>query len=359
MSNSLSRRKLMVQAGTGLAALGAAGAIFTQQPALAAAAPAAMHLDINGQMQAVVNAYMALHPLPLPTLTAEQARNLPTPRDAVEGVLTQHHQSNVVEPVGNVRHILIPGPGGSLLARVYTPFGHGPFPVLVYFHGGGWVIGNLDAYDSSCRALTNAAKFIVVSVAYRLAPEHKFPAAADDANAALQWVIAHASSLGGIPSRVAVGGESAGGNLAAVAALRARDQGGHKPIYQLLVYPITNYNFNTLSYQQEANAPFLTRAAMMWFWEKYLRTPADGRSPYASPLCADTHHLPPATVITDENDPLRSEGQAYAEKLRAGGVHVRAQNFTDVTHEFFSMSAVLDQARRAVEYAADGLRSAL
>jgi len=298
--------------------------------------------------------------LPIQTLTAGNARNLPSARDAVEGVLTKHHNPNLVEPVGNVKHILIPGPGGQLLARVYTPFGSGPFPVLVYFHGGGFVIANLDVYDSSCRALTNAANFIVVSVAYRLAPEHPFPAAADDAYAATQWVIANAASLNGIPSKVAVGGESAGGNLATSTALRARNLHAPMPIYQLLIYPLVNDNFNTPSYLEYANAPFLTRAAGIWFLDRYLPNAADRSNPYALPLKADSlKHLPPATVLVAENDPLRSEGTAYAKRLRDAGVRTTFTEYKGVTHEFFSMSAVLDQARRAVAEAAAGLRSAL
>ena len=358
-NRKVSRRELMLYAGTSAAALATTAALSPVQNAFASAlAPQDIHLNV--QMQEIVNTYMSLHPLPIPSLSPENARNLPTARDAVEGVLTAHHNPNIVEAVGNVSHILIPGPGGPLLARVYTPFGSGPFPILVYFHGGGWVIANLDTYDSSCRALTNAAKFIVVSVAYRQAPEHKFPAAADDAYAATRWVMANAASLNGIPSKVAVGGESAGGNLAAVTALRLRDKGEAKPIHQMLIYPITNYNFDTPSYYEYANAPFLTRAAMMWFWDKYLPSPADGRNPYASPLQAQSlKNLPSATVIVDENDPLRSEGTAYAERLKSAGVRTTFTEYLGVTHEFFSMSAVLDAARSAVAEAAAGLRSAL
>ena len=361
MNKKLSRRQLMLQAGTGAAALSLGVTLSSTQSAFASTSslltPEDIHL--NAQMAEIVAAYESLHPLPIQTLSAPNARNLPAPRDAVEAVLTAHHQSNVVEPVGSVNHILIPGPGGDLLARVYTPFGSGPFPVLVYFHGGGWVIATLDTYDSSCRALTNAAQFIVVSVAYRQAPEHKFPAAADDAYASLQWVMANAASLNGIPSKVAIGGESAGGNLAAVATLRARNEGTRLPIYQLLIYPITNYNFDTPSYKEYANAPFLTTPAMMYFWQQYLSNPADGYNQYASPLRANLAHLPPATVIVDENDPLRSDGTEYAQKLKSAGNRVTFTLYLGVTHEFFSMSAVLDQAKKAVAEAASGLRSAL
>ena len=359
-NQQVSRRKLIAYAaGTGAAAL-AAGAVFSPAHTAFATAATPENINLNVQMEEIVDTFMALHLLPIQTLTAGNARNLPSARDAVEGVLTKHHNPNLVEPVGNVKHILIPGPGGQLLARVYTPFGSGPFPVLVYFHGGGFVIANLDVYDSSCRALTNAANFIVVSVAYRLAPEHPFPAAADDAYAATQWVIANAASLNGIPSKVAVGGESAGGNLATSTALRARNLHAPMPIYQLLIYPLVNDNFNTPSYLEYANAPFLTRAAGIWFLDRYLPNAADRSNPYALPLKADSlKHLPPATVLVAENDPLRSEGTAYAKRLHDEGVRTTFTEYKGVTHEFFSMSAVLDQARRAVAEAAAGLRSAL
>lgn len=361
MTGKVSRRKLMLSAGTSMAALTVGAALSPVAPAFASTILSPNDIHFTAQMQEIVNAYVALHPLPIQTLTPENARNQPSPRDAVEAVLTMNHQSNFVEPVGNVKHIVFPGPGGQLLARVYTPFGKGPFPVLVYFHGGGWVVYNLDVYDSSCRALTNAAGFIVVSVAYRLAPEHKFPAAADDAYAATQWVMANAASIGGIPSKVAVGGESAGGNLAAVTALRLRDTGARMPIHQMLIYPITNHDFNTPSYIEYATGdPFLTRAAMMWFWEMYLPKPSDGNNPYASPLQAKSlAHLPSATVIVDENDPLRSEGTYYAQRLQAAGVPTVFTLYLGVTHEFFSMPQVLDQARQAIAEAAAGLRASL
>jgi len=237
--------------------------------------------------------------------------------------------------------------------------------VLVYFHGGGWVIGNLDAYDAydaydaSARALTNAARHVVVSVAYRQAPEFKFPAAANDAYSASQWVMRNARSVGGIPGRVSVGGESAGGNLATVAALMARDRGGRMRVHQLLVYPVTNYAFNTPSYREEARDIPLDRASMRWFWGYYLRRPADGRNPYASPLRANLRGLPPATVIAADNDPLRSEGEAYARRLEAAGVRTSYTRYNGVMHEFFGMGAVIPKAKLAVARASAGLKSAV
>jgi len=349
------------------AGLGAAAGLAsadTLLPALARAggAPPVVGANTgrpNPQMQAVLDQFAGLHPLPIPTLTPEQARQQSNTTDALQGVQAARGLAPAVELVGRIDHIRIPGPGGLILARVYTPNGTGPFPVTVYFHGGGWVIANLDTYDPSCRALCNAAGSIIVSVAYRQAPEHRFPAAPEDAYAALRWVQTNATTIGGDPRRVAIAGESAGGNLAAVTCLIARDRGTPQPVYQLLVYPITNYNFNTPSYLEQAMAMPLDRPTMMWFFMYYLRTPADGANPYVSPLRApNLRGLSAATVITDQFDPLRSEGEAYAARLRAAGVAVQATRYNGVTHEFFTMSAVVDEARQAVAEAATGLRSA-
>jgi len=366
MDTALTRRTLMRRAGTGLAAAAAGSALWPAAPAFGAAprAPIATRSQITGpltlQMQAIADAAQMGHALPIQTLSAENARAQPSPRDAVEAVLAQQNGPHIVEPVGNVQHITFPGPGGTILARVYTPAVPGPYPVMVYFHGGGWVVYNLDTYDTSCRALCNAAGAVVISVNYRLAPEHKFPAAAEDAYTATQWAIANAAAFGGIPARVAVVGESAGGNLAAVAALMSRDRHGAMPNHQVLVYPITNYAFNTPSYLQNAvDAPFLTRAAMVWFWQQYLRTPADGANPYASPLRAPSlSGLPPATIINGNDDVLRSDGEEYAARLRLAGVPTTRTLYTGVSHEFFSMSAALLPARLAVAEAAGAIRGA-
>ncbi len=254
---------------------------------------------------------------------------------------------------------MIPGGAGQqLLIRIYQPAGEGPFPALVYFHGGGWVIANLDTYDPSCRALTNAANCTVISVAYRQAPEFRFPAAPEDAYAAYRWVLNNAASIRVDPNRVAVGGESAGGNLATVTALLARDRGAKLPVHQMLIYPITNYAFNTPSYQAFTDIMPLNTPLMQWFFNYYLRRPSDGASPYVSPLRANVQGLPSATVITAEFDPLRDEGEAYAERLRAAGVPVTVTRYTGVTHEFFSMAAIIDKAKQAVAEAAAGLRTA-
>ena len=267
--------------------------------------------------------------------------------------------SGAPAPVKNVEDRSIPGPGGEIPVRIYTPAATGPQPALVYFHGGGWVIGDLDTHDSTCRTLANSAQCIVVSVDYRLAPEHKFPAAVDDAYAAAAWVADHAEEIGVDKRRVAVGGDSAGGNLAAVVALIARGKNTPRLAYQLLVYPITDYDFETGSYRDNAEGYFLTRDAMKWFWGHYIRSEADGLDPRVSPLRADDLvGLPPALVITAEFDPLRDEGEAYAARLRDDGVPVTVTRYDGMIHGFWQMSGLLQQSRDALQQAAEGLRSA-
>ncbi len=312
----------------------------------------------NAQMQAVVAQLMAANVLPPYTLTPAQARNQPTPRDAVLATLAAQGRpaSAAVEPVAKVVHRTIPGPAGPLITRIYTPAGQGPFPVLVYYHGGGWVLYDLDVYDASCRALANAAGAVVVSVAYRRAPEHQFPAAADDAFAAYRWALDSAGTINGNPAKVAVGGESVGGNLAAVVSLMARDQKIKLPVHQLLIYPVLDFNFDTPSYHQNANSPFFSRLTSQWVFDKYLRTQADGNNPYVSPLRANLAGLPPATIIATGLGVLISEDSAYAVKLKAAGVPTVYQAYPGTTHEFFSMTPVLDDAKAAVQLAATRLK---
>jgi acetyl esterase len=260
--------------------------------------------------------------------------------------------------VGSVKNREIPGPESQIPVRNYTPEGIGPFPLLVYFHGGGWVLGNLDVHDAVCRALTNAAGCVTVSVDYRLAPEYKFPAAPEDCYAVTRWVAENAGGFNGDPTRIAVGGDSAGGNLAAVVTLMARDRGGPKLVYQLMIYPITNYSFDTPSYQENARGYSLTKDDMVWFWDHYLPSEDDGKHPYASPLQAqDLSNLPPAMVITAEYDPLRDEGEQYAARLQEAGNQVTVRRYNGMIHGFFRMGAVVDQGRQAIEDVAACLRS--
>ncbi|HVN85934.1 MAG TPA: alpha/beta hydrolase [Candidatus Binatia bacterium] len=307
-----------------------------------------MPLDL--QARALLDQITAMGGPPLNELPVADARQAFTALAAMQGA---------PEPVAKVEDRQVPGPSGSIPVRIYTPNGRSPLPVLVYFHGGGWVIGNIEGYEVLCRSLAKAVECIVVSVDYRLAPEHKFPAAAEDAYAATRWAATTAAAIGGDPARVAIGGDSAGGNLTAVVALMARDRGGPPLVHQLLVYPVTDAGCDTVSYRDNADGYLLTKAAMHWFWGHYLSDGAEGANPYASPLRAQSHAgLPPALVITAEFDPLRDEGEAYAARLRAAGVPVTATRYDGMIHGFFGMAAMLEQGKRAVEQAAGGLRAA-
>ena len=313
----------------------------------------------TAQMKAVLDELAALGAKPLNTLTVAQARTQPTPADAVKSLLTKQGRSTAPEAVGSVENRTFPGPAGAVPIRIYKPAGAGPFPVVLYIHGGGWVIASIDTYDASARALTNAAGAIVVSTEYRQAPENKFPAAHDDTYAAYQWVLANAASIGGVATKVAIVGESAGGNMAASITLRAREAGIRKPVHQVLVYPVTDAALGTPSQIQNRDAAPLNTPSLSWFYEKYLPTPADGANPLFSVLRAtNLTGLPSATVITADIDPLRSEGRAYAERLRDAGVSVDYVNYAGVTHEFFGMTAVVDEAKAAVARAAANLKAA-
>ena len=282
-----------------------------------------------------------------------------SPSDARAGFAGMKELGGPAEPLAKVADITIPVPDGQIPARVYTPAGSTPLPGLVYFHGGGWVIGSPDALDAPCSIIANAAGCVIVSVDYRLAPEFKFPTAAEDCYAAMRWVAENGATLGIDGSRLAVGGDSAGGNLAAVVSLMARDRGGPALVYQALIYPVTDFNFDTTSYTENAEALLLTKAAMVWFWNHYLRSPEDGQNPYASPLRApDLHGLPPAFVVTAEYDPLRDEGQAYAARLREAGVEVDTKNYAGMIHGFFQMPGVLAQGRQAAADVAAHLKTA-
>jgi acetyl esterase len=273
------------------------------------------------------------------------------------------------EPVDQVVAGEAPGPAGPIAVRTYVPEGGRPadlvglagpkLPGLVYFHGGGWARGSLETHDIVCRALANGGGCVVVSVDYRMAPEHKFPAAFEDSLAATRWVADHAAELGIDPRRLAVGGDSAGGNLAAAVALAARDEGAPALTHQLLIYPVTDYNFETPSYIDNADGFMLTRSAMQHYWRLYLRDESDAEDYRASPLRArDFSHLPPALVITAEFDPLRDEGRAYAERLREAGTPVVYREYPGMVHGFVTSAGVLDAGKQAIREASEALREA-
>lgn len=268
-----------------------------------------------------------------------------------------------VDPMLSVKRLEnrnIPGPDGEIPIRLYYPECDPPFAVLVYFHGGGWVIGNLDTHHGVCHALANTSGCLVVSVDYRLAPEHRYPAAVEDAYAAAKWVAENSNVIQADPNRLAVGGDSAGGHLAAVVALMARDRKAPRIDFQVLIYPITDCSFNTPSYQENKEGYMLTRDLMKWFWHHFIEDAGEANNPYVSPLRADDlSDLPPALIVTAEYDPLRDEGEAYGKRMQAAGVSVTLSRYPGMIHAFIRMTARLDKAKAALYEVGGALRRAL
>ena len=312
----------------------------------------------NKEMQAVLDHLSALGGKPIEQLTPQEARQQPTPADAVKALLQKRGQSTAPEPVAKVENKSIPGSGGEIALRIYTPSGQGPFPVIVYIHGGGWVIADLDTYDSSPRALANAARAVVVSTHYRQAPEHPFPASHEDVFTAYRWARENVSSFQGDASRLAVAGESAGGNMAVAISLMAREQNVPLPLYQVLIYPVASTDMNTPSFHENAKAKPLNKAMMEWFAQHEFKNPQDKQDARVDLLGANLRGLPPTTIITAEIDPLRSGGKMLADRLKAAGVDVDYKYYDGVTHEFFGMGAVLEESRDATKFAASHLKKA-
>lgn len=326
-----------------------------------------LHGKPDPQMAAVLRSLASLHPKPIAKLKPSVARMQPTAAAAVKNLLKMQGRSTAPEKVGAVMDMTIPGPPKQpdVKVRVYRPLNapSGPLPVIVYFHGGGFVIASVSTYDSSCRAMANASGAMVVAVAYRLAPENRLPAAHEDSYAVTQYVLNNAGEMGGDPKRVAVLGESAGGNLATDMCIMAKMRGGKMPIHQVLVYPFVN-NKVLPSHRAYYNAKPLSTPAVFWFLKYASPTnPAVAKkiAPLAAPLYAPDallKGLPPATIIGAELDPLQSEGQLYAKKLMKNGVPVSYRLYPGVTHEFFGMGAVLDKAKSANMFAASQLKAA-
>ncbi len=287
---------------------------------------------------------------PLSSMSAVQAR---------QALLTMRELAGSPEPVGKVEDRKLPESAGNVTVRIYTPLGNGPFPILVYFHGGGFVTGGLNSLDAPCRALVNKIGCLVVSVDYRLAPEHPFPAAVDDAYAATRWGADHAEEIGGDATRLAVGGDSAGGTLAAVVALMARSRGTPKLLYQALLYPNTDASMSSASILENGQGYGLDKDTLVWFYNHYVPHDADRKNPHLSPLWAqDLTGLPPALVITAEFDPLRDEGERYAARLKEAGVPVESTRYDGMIHGFFQMAGALDAGKKAIEQTAAALRMA-
>ena len=307
-------------------------------------------MPLDPQAQRVIDAMAALNLKPV-----EES----TPAEARESIRTRTAALGPFPDVAAVVDHRVPVSGGEIIVRAYSPGGPGPHPALVYYHGGGWVIGDLYTHDGLCRSITNAARCAVLSVDYRLAPESKYPVAVEDSYAALLWIVANAERLGIDPRRIAVGGDSAGGNLATVMALVARDRKGPRLALQVLIYPVTDHDLDTRSYLENATGYVLTREGMRWFWNHYLAREAQGREPYASPLRAPSlAGLPPALVITAEYDPLCDEGEAYAARLRDAGVPVTLTRYPGMFHGFVRMTNILDKARTALDEIASSVQKA-
>ncbi|MET0427164.1 MAG: alpha/beta hydrolase, partial [Microvirga sp.] len=290
-------------------------------------------------MRRVLDTLADLKPEPIETLSAIDARQQPSATDAVKALLRKEGLSEMPEPGVATKDIVVRGAAGELKARTYMPEGAGGagnLPVVVYFHGGGFVIGDLDAYDAGPRAIARQANALVVSVHYRQAPENKFPAAHEDAIAAYRWVVENARTLGGNPQQVAVMGESAGGNLAINVSLAARDQNVQPPVHEVLVYPLAGVDMNTPSYRENENAKPLDKPMIGWFVAQLTNGDGDKADPRLDIVGkAKLSNLPPTTIITAEIDPLRSEGMDLGRKLKAAGVAVNAKDYPGVTHEFF------------------------
>ena len=336
----------------------AAAAVLLVAASGIAVAAAKAHADAD--MQAVLDAHAGLKPKPIEKLSAADARKQPTPADAVNVVLKKKGMSTdplVLVPAVKHADRTITGAAGEIPARIYTPDGAGPFPVIVYFHGGGWVIGDKQVYDGGARGLSKQANAVVVSVDYRLAPEHKFPAAWDDALAAYKWTLANAASLKGDPKKLALAGESAGGNLAMATAIAVRDAGLQAPLHVLAVYPVAQTNLETPSYQANANAKPLNRPMIKWFVDKLISSPADLKDARISLVDAKLQGLPPVTLISAPIDPLLDDGAMLEAALKKAGVPVERKLYAGVTHEFFGMAAVVAKAKEAQEYAGQRLKA--
>jgi acetyl esterase len=308
-------------------------------------------MPVNPQLQQILDTIASRNAPPIYTLTPAEAREASM---KVRKIFVGESPA-----LARIENRAIPGPAGEIPVRLFADAVGKALPLLVYYHGGGWVVGNLDTHDDVCRRLALHSGCLVMSVDYRLAPEHKFPAAVDDAMAAVRWAARHGAEIGGDPRRIAVGGDSAGGNLAAVVSLIARDEGNSPIRFQLLVYPATAHDFSAPSMKANAKGYFLEVEGMRWFLNHYFRSWADASDPLAAPIrAASLAGLPPAYVITAAYDPLCDEGELYARKLKEAGVPTEHRRYEDAIHAFFTMS-VTELTSQTVKDAAAALKRAL
>ena len=299
----------------------------------------------------------------LEQIARQKAHSIETlPLDVVRrAALVGGHLSADAPSLAKIENLSIKRPDGtSLPIRIYVPLGTGPFASCLYFHGGGWVLNSIDTHDELVRRLAAESRCVFVNVDYRLAPEHKYPAAAEDAWTALNWVHENSSLIGCDPNRIAVAGDSAGGNLATVVCLMTRDRGGPRVSFQALIYPIVDCDFDRPSYHKNAEGYFLTRREMLWFWNHYVTSPEQMHEPFASPLRATSlRGLPPALILTAEYDPLCDEGEAYAEAMRNAGIHVTLHRYEGMIHAFVRRTAQFEAARSAIREIGAQLKAAL
>jgi acetyl esterase len=308
-------------------------------------------VPLDPQCEALLNQMAEMGAPPPETMSVEDNRAL------IAGIA---EMSGPAEDLARVEDVAVPGPAGDIPVRVYVPAGSGPFPTVVFFHGGGWVIGNIDTHDVPVRRLANLVPAVVASVDYRLAPEHRFPAAPEDCYAATAWAAENIGRYGGDGSRLAVAGDSAGGNLAAAVAQMARDRGGPAIAFQLLVYPAVDARMTHASFTENGDGYLLTKGFMEWFYGHYFDNEADADNPLASPIkAASLSGLPPALVLTAEFDPLRDEGEAYAEALTAAGGTAKAKRYDGMIHGFFQLGGVVDRNNELMNDCSAALRAAL
>ncbi len=312
--------------------------------------------NIDPQMLAVIEQFQSYKNPPFDGATGFQYRNIKLPANAVMDLL---HKTGIkpMESKVDISHKILPVSEKGVLVRIYKPknASNKVLPVIVYYHGGGWVIADLDTYESSPIALAEKANAVVVSVAYRQAPENKFPAAHEDSFEVYKWVVNNAAEIGGDANMIATAGESAGGNLSVAVALMARERGVKLPVHIVSVYPIADGDIQSPSYEEFANAVPLNKGFMKWFFDMYLPDWQSNDYPLINLIDADLSGLPPITIVNAQIDPLENEGKVLADKLKAAGVDVERKMYEGVTHEFFGMSAVLDQAVDAQKFAVDRL----
>lgn len=298
-----------------------------------------------------------LHSLKEMNLPPRQLLSVEEKRQQLASYLALQGEERYVAMIKNVK---IPVKDGEIWVRIYTPEGDGPFPIFIYLHGGGWVIGDLEIGNTLCRNIANLSGCIVVSVDYRLSPEYKFPIPVDDCFAAVEWVEKNAAKFNGDPSKIAIGGDSAGGNLAAAVSLIARDRGSPSIKYQVLIYPVTNLDFNTRSYIENGEGYVLTRDSMIWYAQQYLNSEKEMQNVQVAPFLAENlEGLPPALILTAQYDPLKDDGASYASRLIQAGVNVEYKYYSGMIHGFLWMTGIIDEGKKAVQLIANRLQSNL